>query len=231
MDGITNKTGPMGKVTAIIVAAGEGIRFGGEKQAAALGGKAVLEWSLSAFERSPEVSEIILVLKRDRFARQDLSRFGKISQVAPGGRERQDSVSSGLSLVDPARTEIVLVHDGVRPLVSEEMIHRVILGARRFGAAVPVIPLEDTIKRGDGEWVIGTEDRTNLYRTQTPQGFQYDILMGALKAAEGAGRYATDEASLVEQAGGRVALVEGDPRNIKITSPGDLKIAEALIET
>ena len=220
----------MGKVTAIIVAAGEGTRFGALKQAATLKGETILERSITAFERAAEVSEIILVLRPDKIDSPDFSRFSKVSHTALGGRERQDSVSSGLSFVDPAQTDIVLVHDGVRPLVSEKTIHDVIHSARRFGAAVPAISVEDTIKRGDGQWVIETEDRSTLYRIQTPQGFQYDILNSAMMEAGKAGVYGTDEASLVERIGKRVALVEGDPRNIKITTPGDLQIAEALIE-
>ena len=126
--------------------------------------------------------------------------------------------------------DLVLVHDGVRPLVGSDLISRVLKAARRFGAACPVIPLDDTIKRVEGDHILHTEDRTKLVRVQTPQGFALDLLKRALEKAREVGFAGTDESSLVERLGEDVKLVPGDGRNIKITTPEDIKIAEALLD-
>jgi 2-C-methyl-D-erythritol 4-phosphate cytidylyltransferase len=220
----------MSEVTAIIVAAGEGIRFGFSKQFALLGGKPVLDRCLEKFEAHKKVAAIVLVLKDAGQEQEYLKRFGKIVVVAKGGKRRQDSVFSGFSQVDPKKTEIVLVHDGVRSLVSENLIDRVIEAARQAGAAVPAIPVEDTIKLVEGNEVSRTLERKQLFRVQTPQGFSYPILKEALDKAKQENFYGTDEASLVERIGKKVFVVEGDQKNIKITTPEDLKIAEALLE-
>ncbi len=220
----------MTSVSAIIVAAGEGQRFGSNKQAALLKGKPVLMWALEAFQQNSLVSEIILVL-RDR-TEADLFRreIPKISRVVKGGQERQDSVISGFRAVDSSDLQIVLVHDGARPLVDKGLIDRVIQAADKFGAAVPAVPVEDTVKRSGGRWVIQTEDRSVLYRTQTPQGFHYEILKRALNWGEEQKLRGTDEAFLVEKMGTPVLLVPGNPRNIKITTPLDMIVAEAILE-
>lgn len=220
----------MKRVSAIIVAAGEGQRFGSPKQFAPLGGKLVLEWCLEAFEAHTEVDEVVLVVKDVAKGKEYLQRYGKVSAVVRGGEKRQDSVLSGFRQLDPAQAEIVLIHDGVRPFVSGALISRVIQAARERGAAIPVIPVEDTIKIVEGKEVKRTPEREKLFRVQTPQGFLYSTLKKALDKASEEGFYGTDEASLVERTGEGVAVVRGDVRNIKVTTPGDLKMAEVFCE-
>jgi 2-C-methyl-D-erythritol 4-phosphate cytidylyltransferase len=220
----------MRRVSAIIVAAGEGQRFGFSKQFAPLGGKLVLDWCLEAFEAHEEVDEVVLVVKDEAKGKEYLQRYGKVSAVVRGGKERQDSVLSGFQQLDPVQVEIVLVHDGVRPFISGALISRVVRATRERGAAIPVIPVEDTIKIVEGEQVKRTVEREKLFRVQTPQGFLYSTLKKALDKASEEGFYGTDEASLVERAGETVAIVQGDVKNIKVTTPEDLKMAEVFCE-
>jgi len=220
----------MRRVSAIIVAAGKGKRFGSCKQFALLKGKSLLDWCLEKFEANKSVTEIVLVLRDENLRGKYLGRYHKIAAVAKGGERRQDSVLCGLRRIDPEKADIVLVHDGVRPLVGEDLINRVIAAAQEKGAAVPAIPVEETIKLIEKQQVRQTLDREKLFRIQTPQGFSYKILRHALNRAREDNFYGTDEASLVERTGKRVAVVAGDPKNIKITTREDLKIAEALIE-
>jgi 2-C-methyl-D-erythritol 4-phosphate cytidylyltransferase len=218
----------MRRVAVVIVAAGEGRRFGAAKQFAVFREKLILDWAIEAFELHDVIDDIILVLPDEREQEKYLARFEKISDVVRGGRRRQDSVVHGFERVKAEETRIVLVHDGVRPLISREVISRVIEETERSGAAIPAVPVEDTIKEGAQGRVVRTLDRSRLYRVQTPQGFSYSILEKALRLAQQEGYYASDEAGLVEKLGHPVALVEGDVRNIKITTPTDLKLAEAL---
>jgi 2-C-methyl-D-erythritol 4-phosphate cytidylyltransferase len=220
----------MRRVSAIIVAAGKGKRFGSSKQFALLKGKSVLDWCLEKFEANKSVAEIILVLRDENLRGKYLGRYHKIAAVARGGERRQDSVLSGLRRIDPEKADIVLVHDGVRPLVGQDLINRVIAAAQEKGAAVPAIPIGETIKLIEKQEVRQTLDREKLFRIQTPQGFTYGILKHALDKAREDNFYGTDEASLVERTGKRVAIVAGEPKNIKITTREDLKIAEALLE-
>jgi 2-C-methyl-D-erythritol 4-phosphate cytidylyltransferase len=220
----------MNRVSAIIVAAGEGRRFGAAKQYAPLKGRTVLDWCLEKFDKHEEVDKIILVLGTDRSGQEYLDRYKKIVAIARGGKERQDSVYSGLSSVDNQETKIVLVHDGVRPLVGMGLISRVIKTTQKKGAVVPVLPVEDTLKWVEGHKVIRTEDRKRLFRSQTPQGFSCSLLREAFVRARRDNFDGTDEATLVERMGQDVFVVAGDPKNIKITTKEDLRIAEAFIE-
>lgn len=220
----------MKRVSVIVVAAGEGRRFGFSKQFAPLKGKPVLDWALEAFEAHEDVTEVILVLRDESKKKDYTERYGKIIAVARGGEKRQDSVLSGFREIDPEKAGVVLVHDGVRPLVSMELIDRVIEAAQEKGAVVPTVPLKDTIKFVDGKEVKRTLERDKLFRVQTPQGFLYSTLKAALDEAGEDNYYGTDEASLVERTKKRVHAVQGDPKNIKITTPEDLKIAEAFLE-
>lgn len=217
-------------VIAIIVAAGAGRRFGFSKQFALLRERPILERCLDKFEAHEQIKEIVLVLKDETQKEMLFRRYRKIRAVAKGGKKRQDSVLAGFSQIDPERAEIVLVHDGVRPLVESDLISRVIDRTLERGAAVPVIPVEDTIKLIEDKQVRQTLDRSRLFRVQTPQGFSYSVLREALDSAREAGFYGTDEAALVERIGKEVSVVRGDPRNIKITTPLDLRLAEALLE-
>ncbi len=216
-------------VSVIIVAAGRGRRFGSAKQYAALRGRPVLEWTLDAFETHPEVAEIVLVLPDEKDGGRFLPRYPKIAAVVKGGRRRQDSVRRGFTRVRAEGGEVVLVHDGVRPLVSREVISRVIREARRRGAAIPVVPIEDTIRKAARGKIVRTLDRNNLCRVQTPQGFSYRVLAEALRRGARERLAATDEAALAERIGTEVRTVAGDPRNIKVTTPSDLRLAEALL--
>lgn len=221
----------MRKVSVIIVAAGRGERFQALKQFARLKGKAVLEWSLERFEKHNQVDEIILVWRKEGEEQVLLSPYPKVSEVVYGGERRQDSVRNGFQRLCSQPQDIVLVHDGSRPLVGGDLITRVIEGVRREGSAVPVIPVEETLKLIQKAHVIRTIERSGLCRAQTPQGFSFSLLKKALDKAAQDSYHGTDEASLVERSGKSVQAVQGDPKNIKITLPQDISIAEALIES
>ncbi len=218
----------MSNVTAIIVAAGEGKRFGSSKPYAILKGKRILDHSLETFDHHPGIFDMVLVLHETSQKAVFLDKYAKLKIVATGGERRQDSVLSGFQHVDPARTDIVLVHDAARPLVKAELIDRIIETTKTKGAAIPVLPVNDTVKRIDGNRVSRTIDRQGLYCIQTPQGFSCEILGRAFEEVLEDSETYTDEAALVEKLGVDVFAVPGDPRNIKITVLGDLKIAEAL---
>ena len=220
----------MNKVSAIIVAAGEGKRFGAAKPFALLKGKTILDWSLEKFEEHEAIDSIILVLRRDRSGDEYLNRYKKITAIARGGEKRQDSVYSGLSCVDTQETEIILVHDGARPFVGKDLIGRIVDASREKEAVIPVVPLEDTIKYVEEQKVLRTEERKQIFRVQTPQGFSFSLLKEAFVHAMEDHFYGTDEAVLVERLGKDVFVVPGDQRNMKITTTEDLKIAETLIE-
>jgi 2-C-methyl-D-erythritol 4-phosphate cytidylyltransferase len=220
----------MKRVTAIIVAAGEGRRFGSPKQFARLRGRSVLDWSLAVFDRHPRITDIILVLTDEALGKKYMGAHEKLRSVVRGGAQRQDSVFRGFSELDPRRAEIVLIHDGARPLVSNALIRRVIRETEKHGACVPGVPLEDTVKRVDGALVVRTLDRAKLSRIQTPQGFNYALLKRAFARAWADNFYGTDDASLVERLGEKVVVTEGDPKNIKITTLLDLKLAEVHLE-
>jgi 2-C-methyl-D-erythritol 4-phosphate cytidylyltransferase len=215
------------RASAIIVAAGAGKRFGEMKQFAYLRGKPVLEWTLEKFQGHGEVDAVVLVLPDEQDLKHYRMRYPKIVDIVRGGERRQDSVWQGFRLLDAATAEVVLVHDGARPLVSADLISRASLAA---GAVVPVLPVEETVKEVRDGRVVGTIDRTFLARAQTPQGFLYAVLKKALDQARRDRFYGTDEVMLAERAGIPVSTVEGDPRNIKITTPVDLKIAEGLVD-
>jgi len=220
----------MNGASAIIVAAGAGKRFGEMKQFAYLRAKPVLEWTLERFEAHPEVEAVALVLPDELDLKHYRQRYAKIIDIVRGGEKRQDSVWQGFRLLAATAPEVVLVHDGARPLVSADLISRVIAAARADGAAVPVLPIVDTLKEIRDGRVAATVDRTLLVRAQTPQGFRYDVLKKAMDAARKDRFYGTDEAALVERLGLAVTAVAGDPRNIKITTPVDIPIAEALLD-
>ncbi|MGQ9671815.1 MAG: 2-C-methyl-D-erythritol 4-phosphate cytidylyltransferase [Candidatus Aminicenantales bacterium] len=219
----------MKRVSVILVAAGRGKRFGSAKQFARVGGRTLLDWCLERFIDHPEVDEIILVLPDERRKAEYLGRSEKITAVVRGGDKRQDSVRQGFEVLDPKKTRLVLIHDGVRPVVSPTLISRIINTTQRKKAVIPVVPIEDTIKEIAGDEVVRTLDRTRLCRVQTPQGFLYPLLKRALEQASQEGFYGTDEAALVERLGEKVTVVEGEPKNIKVTTREDLKIVRAWL--
>jgi 2-C-methyl-D-erythritol 4-phosphate cytidylyltransferase len=224
-------------VAAIIPAAGVGVRMQSQipKPYLLLAGKPILAHTLEVFEAVREIQEITVVAHPDdlEYCREEVIAphgFKKVLRLVPGGKERQDSVYHALKTLQQEDPEIILVHDGVRPFITPEHIRRVIKAALRHGGAVMGLPAQDTLKRvnSQGE-VIHTLDRKDIWQIQTPQGFQADLLWRAFVEAYSRNFYGTDEASLVEEMGQPVVVIPGDPCNLKITTPEDLQLAEALL--
>jgi 2-C-methyl-D-erythritol 4-phosphate cytidylyltransferase/2-C-methyl-D-erythritol 2,4-cyclodiphosphate synthase len=222
---------------AIIPAGGSGKRLGADvaKQYLSLSSLPVLVHTLHVFQKSGITDDVILVVPQDDlvFVREQIvEKYGltKVSTVVKGGSQRQDSVRNGLeAIVNPC--DVVIVHDGVRPFVTEEMIDRVVKVAIEEGAASIGVLAKDTIKETTGENIVAaTLPRQNLWQTQTPQAFRYDLLCRAYAAAEKDHYYGTDDASLAERMGMKVRMIAGSYENIKITTPEDLVIAEALMK-
>ena len=216
-------------VTAIIAAGGRGARFGGDrpKQLLTLGGRPILQHSVEAFVRSDRIAEIVVALPPDLAANPPAYLRGSVKpiQIVEGGERRQDSVANAFARVS-ASAELILIHDAARPMVSADLIGRTIDAAAEHGAAIAALQATDTVKRGDADRVIvGTLPRAEIFLAQTPQVFRTGVLRDALALARTSAD-ATDEAMLAEQAGHHVRLVEGDPRNVKITMPADLEMAE-----
>lgn len=217
---------------AVIVAAGSASRMGGiDKVMASLGGEPMILRTVRAFEDCEAVKEIVIVTREDLMGpiAELCSGFTKIRSVVQGGSSRQESVKLGL-LAFSKEVRLAAVHDGARPLVSGELIDKVIRAAHSYGAAAPAIPVKDTIKIFEGGFIAATPDRSTLRAVQTPQVMDRDLLLGALEKAEQEGTALTDDCSAVEHIGMRVRLVEGEERNLKVTTPLDLKIAELLLE-
>jgi len=207
---------------AIVVAGGSGARFGAAKQFSVLGGRRIVDWAVLAASQACE--GVVLVLPEDQVGRAALDAQPDV--VVAGGMTRSASVRAGLAQV-PAHADAVVVHDAARPLAHPGLFDAV-LAALADGAdgAVAAVPLADTLKRvaADGR-VVETVDRTGLWAVQTPQAFRADVL----RAAHAGNPEATDDAGLVEAAGGRVVVVPGDRRNLKVTDPADLDLLEALV--
>ena len=221
---------------AIIAAAGTGTRMASNrpKQFLQLAGTPIIFHTLKPFELCDSVHEVIVVLPAEESA-EFLAAAGKrglrkLARVVPGGATRADSVKRGLQAIRAARAEIVAVHDGVRPFVSVEEIENTIDAARRDGAAILAAPATDTIKLIEGERIVKTLDRGKLRRALTPQCFRYELLRRAYEQADVSDPSLTDDSLLVERLGQNVTIVEGSPRNIKITTPQDLLLAEALLQ-
>lgn len=224
-------------VTAIVLAAGRSSRMGGStnKQFLELNGKPVLYFSLTAFEQCPVVTSIVVV-RRPEYAEQteQIVRdggFRKIVAFTDGGIERQNSVWNGLQKC-PAGTQIVAVHDGARPLVTSLLIEATIASAREQGTGIAATKVVDTIKEADERGtILRTVDRTKLWAVQTPQTVQFDLLRRAYAKVLEQGIVVTDEAAAVELIGHPVKLVNTPFLNLKITTPSDLAIAEALLQS
>ncbi len=224
------------KAAAIIAAAGWGKRFGVDKrkQFQSLGGKPVIVHSIEGFEESPSVGEIILVVSEDSIdhCREEIVekfQFKKIKGVIPGGEERQHSVKMGFSSISN-KTDIVVVHDGVRPFVTVDMIEESIKEALKWGGAIVATPVKDTVKESSEGYIQRTLPRESLWLAQTPQAFRYDVLKRAYEMSEEDGFLGTDESSLVERLGIRVKLIRGSQMNIKITTEEDLLLAELALK-
>ena len=222
------------KVCAIIPAGGQGTRMGGTvpKQFQALRGKPILHYTLRALQESELIDSLVLVVpeKELKNARADwLERPPVVKQVVVGGEKRQDSVFNGYQAL-PTDTDIVLVHDGVRPFLSREMIQETIHTAEKFGAAITAIPVHDTLKQVDDSGLVQrTVKREALWRVQTPQAFRYDLLGEAFRNAQADSFYGTDEAALIEHLGQEVRVVDGSEWNLKITRQEDLVLGESIV--
>ena len=233
------------KVFVVIPAAGLGTRMSAvpagakskSKQFFELQGTPILIHTLRKFDACDLVSEIVVALRANETASFSAliagEPFHKPIRFVEGGEHRQDSVANALRSLDAAPDDIVLVHDAVRPFVDQETIVGVIEGVQKYGSAIAGIPAIDTVKQvertADGAVVVATVPRERMVMAQTPQGFRFDLLKRAFDEALADGFLGTDEASLIERAGGPVHVVMGSPRNIKITTPADLEVAELYI--
>ena len=239
------------KVVVIIPAAGLGTRMSSakaskgkkapSKQFTELGGTPILVHTLRQFADSPEVSEMMVALRKNEISGfrvwlegEGQKLLNKPVQLVEGGEHRQESVANALTAVNAAADDIILVHDAVRPFVTSEIIKQVISAAQKYGAAIAGLPAVDTIKQVDRTaevaMIKATVPRERVVMAQTPQGFRYDVIKKAFDEAAAEGFMGTDEASLVERSRHDVAVVMGSPRNIKITTPGDLELAEFFLK-
>lgn len=239
------------KVFVIIPAAGLGTRMAPvssgkdrahpSKQFTELAGTPILIHTLRKFAEIPGVTEIWVALReneiegfRERLQTEAKDVLRKKVEFVVGGEHRQQSVEHALNAIQAAADDIVLVHDAVRPLVTAEIINDVIEAARKYGAAIAGLPAIDTVKQvertAEGAIIKATIPRASVVMAQTPQGFRYDVIKKVFDEATADGFMGTDEASLAERAGHEVAVVMGSPRNIKITNPGDMELAEFYLK-
>ncbi len=236
------------KVIAIIPAAGLGTRMappaagkGKSKQFTELAGTPILVHTLRKFVEAPQVAEVWVALRkteitefRERLEKEYREALKKPVHMVEGGDHRHQSVANALGAISAAADDVVLVHDAVRPFVTAEIIEEVIQAAQKYGAAIAGMPAVDTVKQVDrtaeGAVITATLPRERVVMAQTPQGFRYEILKKAFDEAAADGFLGTDEASLVERSGKQVAVVMGSPRNIKITTPADMEIAEFFLK-
>ncbi len=229
---LIRKALPLGYCGAVIVAAGTASRMGGiDKVMAALGGEPMIVRTVRTFQNCDAIREIVVVTRPDLIGEiTDLcAGFSKVKAVVAGGADRPESVENGLNALSD-KVRLAAIHDGARPLVTASVIDRTVRAAHSYSAAAPGIPVKDTIKQVQGGIVINTPNRSTLQAIQTPQVFDVDLLRGALKNAREKQIPITDDCSAVEQLGMSVRIVAGDERNIKVTTPMDLKIAALLLE-
>lgn len=240
------------KVVVIIPAAGLGTRMSSapgnrsrkpapSKQFSELGGTPILLHTLRKFAASPKVSEIVIALRKNeisgfeaRLQAEAKDILKKNLRLVEGGEHRQHSVANAIAAISSAPDDVVLVHDAVRPFVTAQIIEEVIEAAQKYGAAIAGLPAVDTVKQvertAEGAVITATVPRERVVMAQTPQGFRYDVIKKAFDEAMADGFIGTDEASLVERSGHEVAVVMGSPRNIKITTPADLELAEFYLK-
>ena len=223
---------PLKYCGAVIVAAGTASRMGGiDKVMAQLEGEPMILRTVRTFVKCDAIKEIVIVTRPDLIVpiTNLCKNFEKVIAVVAGGASRQESVQLGLNAL-MGKCKLVAVQDGARPLITEAVIDRTVRAAHTYGAAAPAIPVKDTIKVVRGGVVDHTPNRKTLNAVQTPQVFDFDLLRGALKKAKEDGAEITDDCSAVERLGMSVKIVEGDERNIKVTTPMDLHIAKLLLE-
>ena len=223
---------PLKYCGAVIVAAGNASRMGGiDKVMAELNGEPMILRTVRTFQTCDAIKEIVIVTREDLIMpiMKLCADFDKVKAVVVGGANRAESVSMGLAALSD-KVKLAAVQDGARPLITHEVIDRTVRAAHSYGAAAPAIPVKDTIKVVNGGVVTSTPDRKTLQAVQTPQVFDMDVLKGALKKAFDDKAEITDDCSAVERLGMSVKIVEGDERNIKVTTPLDLAIAKLLLE-
>ena len=226
------KTLPLKYCGAVIVAAGTASRMGGiDKVMAPLGGEPMIVRTVRTFQNAVAVKEIDIVTREDLIPKITslCGKFDKVRAVVAGGKDRAESVKNGLRMLSN-KVKLAAVQDGARPLVTCAVIDRAVRAAHTYGAAAPAVPVKDTIKVAMGGVVKETPERKHLFAVQTPQVFDLALLRGALKKAAEDKAEITDDCSAVERMGMSVKIVEGDERNLKITTPIDLTIAKMLLE-
>lgn len=221
-------------ISAIILAGGRGKRMGAgiSKQFIELKGKPILYYTLTRFMANKNIDEIILVLPEDEIdycKKEILDKYSlKVDKIVCGGTERQDSVYNALKAIE--KSDIVLIHDGARPFISDRIINEGIANAQKFGAAAPGVMPKDTIKvKDNNSFSVSTPDRSSLVAIQTPQIFKYEIILKCHEQVKAMGQVVTDDTMVVEEYGYKVFLYDGDYTNIKITTPEDLILGEKLV--
>lgn len=217
---------------AVIVAGGNATRMGGiDKVMADLAGEPMIRRTVRAFDECEAISEIVVVTRADLIEKiMGICReFPKLTAVVVGGESRQASVQNGLNALS-GKVKLVAIHDGARPLISWQVIDRAVRAANSYGAAAPAIPVKDTVKVVSGGVVVQTPERETLRAVQTPQVFDIDILRAAHAKLASDGAQVTDDCAAVERMGMSVKIVEGDERNLKVTTPMDLRLANMLLE-
>lgn len=223
-------------MAALILAAGEGKRMGlgFNKVLVPLGGKPLLAHTLTIWQEAEGIDEVVVVTgqKDVESVRKLVTRFGfrRVTGVLEGGKTRQESAYKGLIHLKKSGPEVVLIHDGARPFITAEQVQRLAEAVRRHGAATLAVPVKDTLKKVVGDQVSTTVDRSDLWAAQTPQGFQYSLILEAHEKAAAQGLKATDDAQLVERLGHPVHIVLGSSTNIKVTTPDDLALALAILQ-
>lgn len=219
--------------TAVVPAAGHSVRMGEDKLLLPIGGVPMLLHTLRALESCPYITEIIVVTREELIVPVGQlcndAALTKVRKVVVGGQTRSASVLAGLREADPA-SELIAIHDGDRPFVTGEILDKTILKAAQCGAAAPAVPVKDTIKRAVDGVVENTPDRSELFAVQTPQVFEHGLILGALEKAAADQVELTDDCSAVERLGMPVSLTAGSYENIKLTTPGDLAVAAAILE-
>lgn len=229
---VLRKILPLQSCGAVIVAAGSASRMGGiDKVMAELNGEPMILHTVRAFQKSDVIQTIVIVTREDLVEQIKMlcGAYPKVCAVVVGGNNRQASVAAGLNAL-PKEIALAAVHDGARPLISAEVIDRTVRAANTYSAAAPGIPVKDTVKVVKGGVVTETPDRSTLRAIQTPQVFDLALLKAALQKAEQDGIEVTDDCGAVERIGMSVKIVEGDERNLKVTTPMDLQIAKLILE-
>ena len=232
VSGGLRKVLPLKYCGAVIVAAGTASRMGGiDKVMTELNGEPLIVRTVRTFQTCEAIKEIVIVTREDLIMpiMKLCAHFDKVKAVVVGGANRAESVSMGLAALSD-KVKLAAIQDGARPLITHAVIDRTVRAAHSYGAAAPAVPVKDTIKVVNGGVVTDTPDRKTLQAVQTPQVFDLDVLKGALKKAFADKSEITDDCSAVERMGMSVKIVEGDERNIKVTTPLDLAIAKLLLE-